>query len=201
MKEATEEELADIATEIGIVDPVVADRMPEEWPDPSPAIVERAQRIVSGVVDEQIVEVEVISEEDRVCFLRHLLTGDPFTKTYDSPTGVSVTFTADRASKTVSADRAFARHVQDLHISTGEAKILRSLYTMAHAVSEIQVPGDRIRIPEPGSSVQDIEQWADTMPEGVLSVVRAFYNDFHSLFSRLVTKATGDDPSFWPTLS
>lgn len=198
MHTPTDAEMSDIAEVIGLVPTQAEDRMPASWPDPGPKILERARGILNGTVEKQVVEVEVVSEEDRVAFLRHLLTGQPLVKTYHA-TGVEVTFSTVSAQIKVEVDRGVARETRGM--PTTEAQIVLSTWRLAHAVVEVRLGDERVELPPAAPRADAVTRWLGVWSEVQLALLQTLHKRFVDRVKYLTDKATGDDSSFWPTLS
>ncbi len=178
-------------------------------PAPSPEILARAQSIVDRIVGgESLSQVgggeaaPVLSTEERLRFMAHVLAGAPYEEQHTLLGCMGVTF----RSLSTSEEELIADTIH-LDEREGMPKAKRSVryysYAMGVALKKVVTPQ---AINTPALIHQDItpvqfrnnhRAWVKNIPAGQYRLLDGAYRSFADKLRQLYDKA--DDPSFWPT--
>jgi len=203
-EQPTEEELAGL--EVG----------PADTPPPSPAVVERADKLIDRLADgEAFTQVgdmpaaEQLSypDSDKLAFMSHLLGGAPFVKTYELLGGE---LTLEFGSVDAATDAKLAQMVladeKDGQGSQADRARRYNAYLLAASLRRVARKGEpRVNVDlfSAGGTAADwrkaYQSWQASMPRAQYLAIRASYRKFAKLLSELLERV--DDPDFWPTPS
>jgi hypothetical protein len=139
-------------------------------------------------------DARVVSDEDKLAFLAHIMTGAPFIKQYNFGVDGLIELT------TVPSDELFRIRlcVQNTFDKTAWEYMVRSM-TIAASVRRCEVGGKIIApvIDRSWAGTDAYSGFLERVPQGLLSIIESLYLDFSSTLSTLIDKVS--DRSFWPT--
>ncbi len=175
-------------------------------PPPSPKVVARAKEIVTGT--DQVVatiDTDPLTDDDRVRFLAHVLSGKPFQKTYELFGVLTVEFGVISATAERLIQRALGEDEAKGQGSVADRKARYTDYSVFLAIRRLEFDGadKKPKCPTENPTVEDLQRCALGFYAGltkpVYQALRTQYGRFNGIYKNLMGRA--QDSPFWTTPS